>query len=313
MKNNSAIFLAFLLGFTATSCIKSPRYPGQATGSSKVTSVKMRVPTLIGTKDITGKLTGYTLRITKTGGSCEFAEIFRTESLVSGDIKIDAKLKQECDYAVLLSFGQISSDEKKLDKIFLTSDEFEGKPARPAIVKKEDLRDKTEVTVKACVSVTSVGATELGVNAADCPSITDNSLGNNVAPTPAPIGPTSPSLKLSKVMSGTAEGYEVFFSGEVTSVANASKFCVFAIDAYYEAPTPKLVVLEDSFLEIKAGEKLALNKSVTVDAGPLTGPLSFSELRLLEQCFDKRPENSVKALDLFTKCYNDKNCPVVGK
>lgn len=293
----------------AAGCIKTPGSSNNNPQTSSFTSVKMRVPTLIGNKDVSGKLTGYSLQVKKTGGSCEFTDIDRTEAVGSDDVKIDAKLKQECDYSILLSFGKISADSQKLDKVYLTSDAYEGKPAKPAIVKKEDLKGKTEITIRACVSVTAVGAQDLGVNAAECPSITDNSINN-----PQPSGqatPTSTALKLSKTMTGTAEGNQVIFSAEVTSSSSATKFCGIAVEAFYEEPSPKLVVLTQNFVEIKAGAKATINETVNFETGTLSGPLSFTELRVLEQCMDTKPDATVKLGDLFSKCYTSKSCPQV--
>jgi hypothetical protein len=264
---------------------------------------------MIGNKDVSGKITGYSLQVKKTAGSCEFSDIERTEAVGTDDVKIDAKLKQECDYSILLSFGKISADPKKLDKVYLTSNSYEGKPAKPAVVKKEDLKGKTEMTIRACVSVTAEGAQDLGVNAAECPSIADNSINN-----PLPSDPTMPistALKLSKSMNATAEGNQVLFSGEVTSSSTAIKYCGIAVEAFYEEPSPKLVFLTQNFVEIKAGDKLAINETVNFETGTLSGPLSFTELRVLEQCMDTKPDATVKVADAFTKCYASKTCPRV--
>ena len=309
MKKYETIVAVLATGVFSLGCIKAKDPTISRYNSSKITSVKMQVPSRIGQVDISGKITGYKLQVEKTGGNCEYENLDRTDKVNDPDLKIDAKLKQDCDYAIKLSFGVIGADGQTLEKVYLTSDAYDGKAARPALVKKEDLKGKPEITVKACVSVTMLGAQDLGVNAADCPSIADGSIG--VTPQAPPASVISQTLKLSRVMTGTAEGYEVFFSGEITSAAAATRYCAIAIDAYYEAPSPKLVIFDDAFIEIKPGERLSLNKSITVDVGPLSGPLSFSELRVLEQCFDQKPEATIKAGDVFTKCYQEKNCPAV--
>lgn len=298
------------LGF---GCIKAKDPMTTSYNSSRITSVKMQIPSRIGAIDVSGKITGYNLQVKKTGGDCDFIDLMRTEKVDASDVKIDAKLKQDCDYSITLSFGSISGDGQSLEKVYLTSDSYEGKPARPALIKKEDLKGKSEITVKACVSVTALGAQVLGVNAAECPSISDNSIGGS---SKTPLPPANPSsfssnLKLSKAMSGTAEGYEVFFSGEILSTASLTKYCAIGFDVYYEAPNPKLVVFDDAFIEVKPNEKLSLNKSITVDVGPLSGPLSFSEIRVLEQCTDQRPGITEKAGAALMKCYADKNCRVI--
>jgi hypothetical protein len=309
MKSLKIVGTICLAATVATGCIKTPGASKNNPQSSSFTSVKMRVPTMIGNKDVSGKITGYSLQVKKTAGSCEFSDIERTEAVGTDDVKIDAKLKQECDYSILLSFGKISTDLKKLDRVYLTSDSYEGKPAKPAVVKKEDLKGKTEITIRACVSVTSEGAQDLGVNAAECPSITDNSI-NNPQPSNT-VMPISTDLKLSTSMTGTAEGNQVLFSGEVTSSSTATKYCGVAVEAFYEEPSPKLVVLTQNFVEIKAGAKLAINETVNFETGTLSGPLSFTELRVIEQCMDTKPDATVKVADSFTKCYASKTCPQV--
>jgi hypothetical protein len=311
MKKSIILGALLVAGPFCAGCIKAKDPTISGYNSSKITSVKMQVPSKIGPIDITGKITGYNLQVKKIGGSCNYTDLNRTEKIGELDVKIDAKLKQECDYAITLSFGTIGQDGQTLEKVYLTSDSYDSKPARPALVKKEELKGKAEITIKACVSVTTLGAQDLGVNAADCPSVTDNSIAVIPQPAPAPASVISQTLKLSKSMNGTAEGYEVFFSGEISSVAASTKYCAIAIDAYYDAPTPALVIFDEAFIEVKPGEKLALNKSITVDVGPLSGPLSFSELRVMEQCLDKKPEAAAKASDAFSKCYPGKSCPVV--
>jgi hypothetical protein len=310
MKTSISLGAALFTATLCASCIKSKDPAMSGYNSSKITSVKMQVPSKIGPVDITGKITGYKLQVKKTGGTCDYTDLDRTEKIGELDLKIDAKLKQDCDYAITLSFGLIAQDNQTLEKVYLTSDAYDSKPARPALVKKEELKGKSEITIKACVSVTTIGAQDLGVNAADCPSVTDNSIG--VKPEPAPVTAISQALKLSKAMTGTAEGYEVFFSGEITSAVATTKYCALGIDAYYDAPSPKLIIFDEAFIEVKPGEKLSLNKSITVDVGPLSGPLSFSELRIMEQCVDKKPDTTAKASDAFVKCYLDKTCPIVS-
>ncbi|MEI6834055.1 MAG: hypothetical protein WCL28_08670 [bacterium] len=309
MKKSIILGVLLLAGAFCAGCIKAKDPTISGYNSSKITSVKMQVPSKIGPIDITGKITGYSLQVKKTGGSCDYTDLDRTEKIGELDVKIDAKLKQECDYAITLSFGNIGQDGQTLEKVYLTSDAYDSKPARPALVKKEELKGKAEITIKACVSVTTLGAQNLGVNAADCPSVTDNSIA--VIPQPAPASVISQTFKLSKSMTGTAEGYEVFFSGEILSAAASTKYCAIAIDAYYDATTPALVIFDEAFIEVKPGEKLTLNKSITVDVGPLSGPLSFSELRVMEQCLDKKPGATAKASDAFAKCYPGKICPVI--
>jgi len=307
--NTGTTALATFLALSG--CIKSSVNPNSGSPSAKITSVKMRVPSQIGTKDVSGKINGYHLRINKTGGNCAFTDINRTEMIASSETKIDASLKQDCDYELLLSFGRMSTDNSTLEKVYLTSDAHDSKPAKPALVLRDDLKGKSEITIKACVSVTTIGAQELGVNAADCPSVSDNSIGNNPNPSPIQTSSISTNLRLSKTTSATSEGSEVFVSGEITSIAASTKYCAIGLDANFGGSNSKLMVFDEAFVEIKPGSKTSLNKNFSIETSSSEGPLVFSDLLVLEQCFDTKPDTSAKASDLLTKCAASKACPVV--
>jgi hypothetical protein len=300
------------LGFSLSiaSCFKPTPIAKNGSNSSKITSVKMRVPTKIGDKDISGKIDIYNLTIKKTSGSCTFVDIDRTEKIVSGDVKIDASLKQDCDYSILLSFGKASTDGSKIEKLLLSSDAHDNQPALPTLVKKEDIKGKTEITIKACVSVTALGAKELGVNPAECSSVSDESINSTLEPF-IPAGSTATSLKLTRMMTATPEGAQVTMSGEVTSTASVTKYCGLAVEAFYGTNLSKLVYVDDDFTEIKAAAKTQLTKTFTLDIPPGNGPLMFTELRVMEQCFDNKPGDNVKVSTLFESCMAAKSCPVV--
>ncbi|MEI6399289.1 MAG: hypothetical protein WCO71_11010, partial [Pseudomonadota bacterium] len=102
-----------LASLTITACIPSQRMQENGSRGSKLVSVSMKMPTKIGDKDVTGKMDGYALSIKKTGGDCAFSDVDRTEKVSAGDVKIDASLKLDCDYAIILSFGKSSADGKK--------------------------------------------------------------------------------------------------------------------------------------------------------------------------------------------------------
>jgi hypothetical protein len=301
------ITFVLLIATQFIGCIKAKGPTAQGSKSSKITSVKMQVPSKIGSIDISGKITGYTLRVEKTSGNCTFSDINRTEKIDIGDIKIDAQLRQECDYAITLSFGIISQDGQRLEKVYLTSDQFDGKPSRPTLVNQDDLKGKSEIAIKACVSVTSLGSQDLGVKAVDCPGVNSNPIGDISDSTDV----ISQTLKLSKTLTGTPEGFEVYFDGEVISVAPDTKYCALGIEAHYGAATPKLIIYDEGFFEIRAGEKLSLNKTLSVDVESSDGPLSFSELRVLEKCVNERPQAQTKASNLLAECFADKQCGIV--
>jgi len=301
---------ALSFSLSITSCFKPTPIGHNGSNGSKITSVKMRVPTKIGDKDISGKIDIYNLTIKKTGGSCTFVDIDRTEKIASGDVKIDASLKQDCDYSILLSFGKASTDGSKIEKLLLSSDAHDNQPALPTLVKKEDIKGKTEITIKACVSVTALGAKELGVNPAECSSVSDDSINSTLEPV-IPAGSTATSLKLTRMMTATAEGAQVTMSGEVTSSASSTKYCGIAVDAVYGPNVSKVVYMDDDFIEIKAAAKTPLTKTFNLDIPSGNGPLVFTELKVMEQCFDNKPAATVRVATLFDNCMAAKNCPVV--
>jgi hypothetical protein len=113
------------------------------------------------------------------------------------------------------------------------------------------------------------------------------------------------------MMTATAEGAQVTMSGEVTSTAPVTKYCGLAVEAFYGANLSKVVYVEDDFMEIKAAAKTQITKTFTLDIPPGNGPLMFTELRVMEQCFDNKPGDNVKVSTLFESCMATKSCPVV--
>lgn len=294
---------------TMTACIKPGNLGNNRSGGSKLVSVKMKMPTKIGDKDITGKMDGYYLSIKKTAGDCVFTDIDRVEKVTAGDVKIDASLKQGCDYSLLLSFGKAAADGKKLDQIFLTSDAHDNKAATPTQIKKDELQGKTAITVKACVSVTELGAKELGVNASACPSVTDDSTETTIDPV---ISQPSITFKLSKPVTSSITGTNLVLSGgEVTSVATAAKFCAVAIETKFMGTTNKRVMLDDAVLEVKSGDKKAIDKTVDIKDILDAGPNNIVEVKVLEICQDTKPANTMTAQSMIDACTASNSCLIV--
>ncbi len=301
-----------LASLTITACIPSQRMQENGSRGSKLVSVSMKMPTKIGDKDVTGKMDGYALSIKKTGGDCAFSDVDRTEKVSAGDVKIDASLKQDCDYAIILSFGKSSADGKKLDQVFLSSDAHDSKPATPAKVAKEDIKGKTEMTIKACVSVTELGAKELAVSAAECPSVSDDSVSGTIDPVIAqPTPPTAgqPIFTLSKPVTNTITNNSIVLAGEVTTATEIPMNCVLAANIVYSAGTQnKLVLIDDHVFAANTGTKKALDKTVDMGINISTGPAMLTEIQILESCLaSKQPDGFVPA-KAFDACLAAKNC-----
>lgn len=139
---------------------------------SKVTSVTMKVPE----KDSKGtafSVEGFSIQVKKDAGDCSFTDIDSTNKIAAQGGNISESLKQDCDYSIKLSFGKLSDDGKSMKDVYLTNAEHDGKPAQLVLVKKADLKGQSKITVKACVSVTALGVTELKIAAGECLAITD--------------------------------------------------------------------------------------------------------------------------------------------
>ena len=83
------------------------------------------------------------------------------------------------------------------------------------------------------------------------------------------------------------------------------------MDAAYGPNGSKVVYMDDDFIEIKAAAKMPLTKTFNLDIPSGNGPLVFTELKVMEQCFDNKPAATVKVTTLFENCMAAKNCPVV--
>lgn len=307
MKAN--LLTALTLCAAATACVK----PGQMDSSgrsSKLVSVKMKMPTKIGDKDITGKMDGYHLSVKKTGGDCVFTDIDRTEKISASDVKLDATLKQGCDYALMLSFGKVASDGKKMDQIFLSSEAYDDKPAAPTFVKKEELKGKSSITIKACVAVTSLGAKELGVNVMECPSVADDSVDTTVEPyVPQPTG----TFKISKDITYNVQTSALVVSGELTSSATKTMYCALAVEAQFLGSSMKREILDDAVTEVKPSDKRTIDKTIDIKDIVDKGPYQISEVRVIEACQDTKPDASTTGTTMIAKCVEAKNCAVVKR
>ena len=139
---------------------------------SKVTNVSMRVPE----KDSKGSaftVEGFSIQVKKDAGDCSFTDIDSTNKIAARDGNITESLKQDCDYSIKLSFGKLSDDGKSMKEVYLTNAEHDGKPAQLIMIKKAELKGQTKITVKACVSVTTLGATALTIAPGECLVVTD--------------------------------------------------------------------------------------------------------------------------------------------
>ncbi len=303
----SIIFLASGIFF---GCVKQGMLPGNSSQGSKVTSVKMKMPTKIGDKDVSGKMDGYHLSVKKVGGTCVFADIDRSEKITTGDVKIDASLKQGCDYSILLSFGIAAADGKSLEKIYLTSDAYDAKPANATIVKQDDIKGKTEITIKACVSVTTLGAKDLGVSVAECPSVSDDSVNGTLEPViPQPVQTT---FKLTKAPIATLKDGKVQITGELMAVNSKTSYCGLALNIKITGWGTRFMYIDDNVVEAKSGDKKPFEKSFDAKDVPDMDPGNLGAVTVFEACGETKPDPTKKATDLLKDCLNAGKCPVIG-
>jgi hypothetical protein len=287
-----------------TGCIKQSNMDQKKTGSNLV-SVSMKMPTKIGDQDISGKMDAYDLSIVKTGGDCTFTDIKRFEKVTSGDVKIDASLKQGCDYELMLSFGKASEDGKKLEMVYLTSDAHDNKEKKPTAIRQDDLKGKTAITVKACVSVTELGAKQLGVSTAACPSIADETTDAVIEPI---IAQSALTFKITKAWAASISGTKFQLTGgEITSVASSTSYCALAAAALFNGDRAKQFMIEDAIFEVKPSDKRVIDKSFDIqDLGP--SPSVLVESRVIAFCQATKPEATTTAQSLIDKCLAAKSC-----
>ena len=301
----TALVSALTVAVAIVACVK----PGDANnankGAAKLVSVKMKMPTKIGDKDISGKLDGYHLSVKKTGGDCTFIDIDRMEKVSSSDVKIDASLKQGCDYSLMMSFGKASADGKKLDQVFLSSEAHDSKPATPTMVKKDDLKGKSEITIKACISVTDLGAKELGVSQMECPSVADDSVDAILEPV---IAQATSIYKLSKQLTQEVQAKTLRVSGDVSSSNTATMFCALGLEVQFLGNTLIREMADDAIIEVKAGDKKSLSKSINIAEVTDQGPYQITEVRLMESCQNTKPDAATTALQMIQKCNSAKTC-----
>jgi hypothetical protein len=310
MKNRLLAKVLFA-GLGSMACVKQGMMPGNSGSGSKLTSVKMKMPTKIGDKDVTGKMDGYQLSVKKTGGTCVFSDVERTEKVSDGDVKIDATLKQGCDYSIALSFGIASTDGKQLEKVYLSSNAYDGKTSNPTLVKQDDLKGKSEITIKACVSVTSLGAKDLGVSAAECPSVADDSVNGTLEPVIPQPTPTS--FKISKAATATIKDANVLINGEVTSIDPKTVFCGLALHVKINNSAPKVLYVDENILEVKINDKKPFEKSFDAKEVPAMDPNNIGAISVLELCTETKPDPTKKAHDLLKDCLATGKCPVVSQ
>jgi hypothetical protein len=299
-----------LLAGSSFGCIKQGMAPGNTSPSSKVTSVKMKMPTKIGDKDVSGKMDGYHLSVKKIGGNCVFSEIDRTEKIAAGDVKIDASLKQGCDYSFILSFGIAATDGKSLEKTYLTSDAYDGKSANATIVKQDDIKGRNEITIKACVSVTPLGAKDLGVSVAECPSVSDDSVNGTLEPViPQPNQTT---FKVSKAPLASMKDGKVLITGELTAVSPKTVYCGLGLNIKIIGWGTRMLYIDDSVIEAKLADKKSFDKSFDAKDIPDMDPGNLGAITIFEFCSDVKPDPTKKAADLLRDCMATGKCPVVG-
>lgn len=304
MKMELVLGIAF--GLSTSSCIKQGSVGGPTGDGARLVSVSMKMPTKIGDKDVTGKMDGYHLVISKSGGDCAFTDVDRTEKVAAGDVKIDASLKQKCSYLILLSFGKMSSDGKTLERIFLTNDKHDNKPGNPASVQQANLDGKNSITIPACVNVTELGSKELGVSQLECPSVADSSIDATIEPI---IMNDTNDIKLTSPISQSVQGANLLLSAEAVTASAETQYCALSFEIQFAGNTTTIRELAgDSIFEFKVQDKKQLSKTIDIKQITDQGPYQISSVKLLKACQTSKPEPTVTAKQLIDSCSAVKTC-----
>ena len=302
--------VAILAGTVSFGCVKKGLIPDNSSQGSKMTSVKMKMPTKIGDKDVTGKMDGDQLVVKKIGGDCAFTDIDRSEKVTAGDVKIDASLKQGCDYSIVLSFGMATTDGKTLDKVFLTSNAYDGKSANPTLVKRDDLKGKSEITIKACVSVTAQGATALGVSPAECPSVSDDSIDGSIEPVIPQ--PTAKTFKLTSAPTKTTADNKPIIRFAVMSTNANMVHCAIAVGTAKTTIASTHLLYVENFMVATKEQQLPFDLAYDEEAFPELSQTGLNhDIFVYEACFDTKPAADKKPADAFKDCLAKNSCTIV--
>lgn len=184
MRQRSYFFSAMTLGVVVTglgifsgckSQMIDPVQPRK--NSSRLSTITMPVPDKL--KSLIGptKINAYSLVITP--GSCDPGVTGTTVEKIAQDLDLNGatlaneKIKQGCDYTLIISLGKADAEKTKLDKIYLTNDAQDKRTQISA-----DQTRSSKIKVTALVFVTQDAKNDLGLNdqAIVVPSVNESDL-----------------------------------------------------------------------------------------------------------------------------------------
>jgi hypothetical protein len=177
VSSTTAIILASSLGIL-TGCKVQAVDPVQPRkSSSRLATITMPVPDKLKSLIGPNKINAYSLVITP--GSCDAGVVGTTVEKIADDLDMNGatlaneKIKQGCDYTLVISLGKADAGKTKLEKVYLTND-AQDKRTRIAA----DQTRTAKIKVTALVFVTQDAKTDLGINdqAIVVPSVNESDL-----------------------------------------------------------------------------------------------------------------------------------------
>jgi hypothetical protein len=145
--------------------------------SSRLATITMPVPDKL--KSLIGptKINAYSLVITP--GNCDAGVVGTTVEKIAEDLDMNGatlaneKIKQGCDYTLVISLGKADAAKSKLEKVYLTNDAQDKRTQISA-----DQTRNAKIKVTALVFVTQDAKTDLGINdqAVVVPSVNESDL-----------------------------------------------------------------------------------------------------------------------------------------
>lgn len=145
--------------------------------SSRLATITMPVPDKLKSLIGPGKINAYSLIITP--GDCDPGVVGTTVEKIAEDLDLNGatlaneKIKQGCDYTLVISLGKADEQKTKLEKIYLTNDAQDKRTQISA-----DQTRSAKIKVTALVFVTQDAKADLGINdqAIVVPSVNESDL-----------------------------------------------------------------------------------------------------------------------------------------
>lgn len=151
------LFLATVICVLAISCVQNPSKSDKSVSDAKLSSISLKFPDK--NKDIKTaspealkSLDGYRVMVAPSAGCAGSSAIDQAIAWEANKIE-SYKIRQGCDYNILVQLGALSSDKKSLVRVFFTNDPS----GKGSILAKEKFQGQKQISFPVVVSVTSDG------------------------------------------------------------------------------------------------------------------------------------------------------------